>query len=437
MIQILFIFTPIMAQSLDSNLGTQLQGIVQNTDETAQNTQQTNLQKTDTDDYIVISLSLFAALGTILTWLTLRNESKQQLINRKFQKKILDDLLRHFFRNKIIIQAMAIKLNEKENTSEIEKNTFYPSEEHLLKLKVMPGDMKFDKFNNTPDFYDYLHQIEIKFRNFNTEVDVALSHIKDCNIEKSIKLRDLDTLDFKMQYLSVQVIFLILILRLINIDTINRKEKRKNNYLIKSFENDPFNEDLYIKKSIADILKQAKSEKKSSKDESYNSKLVEVEKSIVDSLNKESINKINDLEFYKMNLIELKKLGLSDNIINRIDELLIKNPCLSKHTRGLDGLYNGLDYVKEDVVKYIYSYLKEIYKNTLKAYSIDKSYNDMSRSLILGFTKDEDPKDNNLSKRHNFFDKILLDGKQNEFSKNLSNEINKELNKIKILKFKS
>ncbi|MDR2815276.1 MAG: hypothetical protein LBB62_01025 [Proteiniphilum sp.] len=185
-----------------------LNKIAQTSERISENTTPTHLTQTDIDEVANLLLAVFAALGTVLTWQAIRRESKQQQIKRTFQSKILSDLIRHMYRNKVCICATHRKLQEKGF------DRYYPSEEHLLKLKLLPEDLRFDRFDNTPDFYDILHELELKFRNFNTEVDVSLEHLKQQNIEAKTKIRDLEVLEFKSQLLTSDVINLMHTLKL-------------------------------------------------------------------------------------------------------------------------------------------------------------------------------------------------------------------------------
>lgn len=185
-----------------------LDKIAQASEKTSVNTNPTRLGRTDADELTNLLLSAFAALGTVLTWQAIRRESKQQQIKRTFQSKILSDLIRHMYRNKVCICATHRKLQEEGF------DRYYPSEEHLLKLKLLPEDLRFDRFDNTPDFYDILHELELKFRNFNIEVDVSLEHLKQQNIDEKTKIRDLEVLEFKSQLLTSDIINLMHTLKL-------------------------------------------------------------------------------------------------------------------------------------------------------------------------------------------------------------------------------
>ncbi|MDR1518104.1 MAG: hypothetical protein LBS52_08445 [Dysgonamonadaceae bacterium] len=127
------------------------------------------------------------------------------------------DLIRHLYRNKVVVCTLRWKLNEKEKVARklTEKyNLYYPSEEHLLKLKMLPEDLRLDRFENAPEHYDMLHKLELYFRNYNVEIDVALDHLKSKNLSVEVKDRDLDTLEFKSGFLTAEIDKLMLDLKL-------------------------------------------------------------------------------------------------------------------------------------------------------------------------------------------------------------------------------
>jgi|688.fasta_scaffold377699_1 hypothetical protein len=177
-----------------------VQRIQDSTRSIARNTEPTLLQATDTDEYVNLSLSLIAAFGTLLTAVAVQLEFRQRAISSEIQRRVLSDLVRHLYRNKVCVCATSWKLEEKGYARN------YPSEEHLLKLKVLPEDLRFDRFNNTPQYYDILHSLELKFRNYNTEIDVALAHLKDPLLTENIKRRDLQVLSKKSDYLTTEIL---------------------------------------------------------------------------------------------------------------------------------------------------------------------------------------------------------------------------------------
>lgn len=186
-----------------NSLTTKLDSITQSMNEISKNTEPTELSKTDFDEYVNITLGMIAAIGTFLTVLVIYLDTRQNRINTEFQLELIKDLIRHFYRNMAILGAIKLHLENKYNSS-------YPSEEHILKFKVLPEDLRINRFSTSPNHYGDLHKLEMQLRNFNIEVDVTLSHLKNEKLSEEIKRRDLDLLEFKFSQLTK---FLVNLLR--------------------------------------------------------------------------------------------------------------------------------------------------------------------------------------------------------------------------------
>ena len=189
--------------SSDQDVAFALGKIAESSEATSINTVRSYWERADWDEWATLIFSFIAALGTFLTWFAIKRETKQQEIKRRFQEKIFRDLIRHLYRNKVCVCATHWELQKKGF------DKFYPSEEHLLKLKVLPEDLRFDRFDNTPDYYDILHELELKFRNYNIEVDVTLEHLKIPQLSEATKKRDLNTLEWKSGFLTKEIIELM------------------------------------------------------------------------------------------------------------------------------------------------------------------------------------------------------------------------------------
>lgn len=202
--------------------------------EVRSNTIPTNLTQTDLDEWTGIFLAAVAAFGTIFTYIYVRKDYKQEQINKLFQQSIFKDLLRHNYRNFIVLHALKIKL-------ETDNFNSYPSEEHILKFKSLPEDLRINKFTTSAKNYDVLHRFELLLRNVNIEVDVFLDHLKNQELDMDIKKRDLKTMSFKFPMISEKIIEILTILdnkdfrteeqfrsylKSISSDNVNRKKSK-------------------------------------------------------------------------------------------------------------------------------------------------------------------------------------------------------------------
>lgn len=116
-------------------------------------------------------------------------------ISLNSQKGLMIDLVRHLYRNLVVTYAIQTKLEH------LGYDKCYPSEEHLLKLKVPVESIHLDAFYNDEELYTKINRLYLLLRNYNTEIDVALSHFPRQEIDVVIKKHDLATLMFKPGFL--------------------------------------------------------------------------------------------------------------------------------------------------------------------------------------------------------------------------------------------
>ena len=126
---------------------------------------------------------------------TLATQGNTQRISLKSQKGLMIDLVRHLYRNLVVTYAIQTKLEH------YGYDKYYPSEEHLLKLKVPVENIHLDAFYNKEELYTEVNKLYLLLRNYNTEIDVALRHFPRQEIDVVIKKHDLGTLMFKPGYL--------------------------------------------------------------------------------------------------------------------------------------------------------------------------------------------------------------------------------------------
>ena len=168
--------------------------IQQFTEETARNT---------TFDFWIDGINLIAIAGFIFTVFTYYSQNKTsentQKLSHEAQRNLLLDLVRHLYRNLVITYTIKTKLEDIGYEG-------YPSEEHLIKLKVPMENIHLEAFYGRDKEYEVMHDLYLKFRNYNEEIDVACMHFKDASLSQEAKRRDLDTLLFKPSFLTKRII---------------------------------------------------------------------------------------------------------------------------------------------------------------------------------------------------------------------------------------
>lgn len=141
-----------------------------------------------------------AVIAAIFSYITYRSQKKTEQhtvrTNLYSQRNILIDLIRHFYRNAVVTRAIQWKLQRRNFLA-------YPSEEHMIKLKVPMETIHLDA---TDENYGAMMDLYFKLRNYNIEVDVAMEHLSSTSIDEDTKRRDLATLMMKPGYLSKQIV---------------------------------------------------------------------------------------------------------------------------------------------------------------------------------------------------------------------------------------
>jgi hypothetical protein len=136
---------------------------------------------------------------TLLTARNVKEQTRQQEINKPAQDAILRGLIEHLYRNKVVACAVRWRL------SDLGYDKCYPSEEILLKMKILPEDLRLDRFDSSPDHYGKLHTLGMLFRNYTIDVDVALGHLKTRPVSQEVKEGDLLGLEYRSQLLTEKI----------------------------------------------------------------------------------------------------------------------------------------------------------------------------------------------------------------------------------------
>ena len=130
---------------------------------------------------------------------TKKAEQNTKRVSQEAQRKLLNELLRHLYRNYVITYTMRTKM------ADINYNG-YPSEEHFEKLKIPMENIHLDAFYGEDQKFQDMHVLYLNMRNYNEEIDVALKHIVNPVLKRETKDEDLDTLEFKVSYLTGRIV---------------------------------------------------------------------------------------------------------------------------------------------------------------------------------------------------------------------------------------
>lgn len=162
---------------------------------------------------IAVTSMVVSIVSAIYTWKGYRSQQQTETNTNNIQDKDvsrwLTDLIRHFYRDLVVVCAIERKLNES-YTSKEGNYTAYPSEEHFYKLVPMCDWMRLvnsRQLGMAIDQHDgvlSLPDLQVLFRNFEIEVKVACEHFKNPNLSIKTKKRDLNTLKFKACFLANQ-----------------------------------------------------------------------------------------------------------------------------------------------------------------------------------------------------------------------------------------
>ena len=146
-------------------------------------------------------LSLLVAIMTVIGIDQMRSKN----VDKATQYKLFIDMVRHLYRNKICTDTMLGKYLALKDSYP----NCYPSEEHYMKLKLLPSDIHFEEYYKDSEKFHKMHEMELLLRNYNIEIDVALAHISNPDVSFDVKLHDFKTLDFKTGFLTKKILDLL------------------------------------------------------------------------------------------------------------------------------------------------------------------------------------------------------------------------------------
>ena len=145
---------------------------------------------------------VIALIAGLIAWITYKSQKRTEEHTNNapisVQISVLNDLPRHFYRNLVCTCAVIFKFGGVKNPNQKQ----YPSESHFKKLQVLPDDFMLPiDTDNSDNSYRLMHENKLLFRNYNSETEVALEHIKRRNAGQEALTQDFDNLLFKPMFL--------------------------------------------------------------------------------------------------------------------------------------------------------------------------------------------------------------------------------------------
>ena len=122
-----------------------------------------------------------------------------QLLNSQSQYGIMINLVRHLYRNFVVMWAITNKMR-------ISGYKIYPAEIHLQKAKVSLDDIHLELFKGDEDIYAKLYDLVLQLRNYNLELDAATAHFMRSDLKPEVKEYDIRTLLLKPGQLADQIV---------------------------------------------------------------------------------------------------------------------------------------------------------------------------------------------------------------------------------------
>lgn len=136
------------------------------------------------------SISFLASIVTIAGFVSIFFYYKKIKISKECQQKIINDLIRHFFINCVIIEIIRARLEK-------EKFAVRPTDGVFSRFAVLDTDMCLDRFSVNSRNFEMIHEISLLFRNYNIVAGVAEKQFADDRIPNELKIQVLNDLFFR------------------------------------------------------------------------------------------------------------------------------------------------------------------------------------------------------------------------------------------------
>lgn len=150
-------------------------------------------------DTILGVATIASAIFGALVFYSIKLEFDKNRLSLGCQAAILQDLFRHLYRNKVVLNAML------RDWEALGFDKVRPSEDILLKTQTLPEDLNFSRFAISNDCYPRMHEIELNLRNYNIVAQTAAGHLKETTIPLDIKLSEVAQLERRSSKIQVMI----------------------------------------------------------------------------------------------------------------------------------------------------------------------------------------------------------------------------------------
>ncbi len=171
-----------------------------------------------------------AALAVSALTLVSQNKVAENtsMLSYKAQEQALYDLVRHLYRNMVVMWAILNRIDDAAQRSvrraegtppakSADKYGKYPSELHLIKAQAPIDNIHPELFVNDDCNYSDVNNMLLQLRNYNTELGIAANQLKEQNLTKDDKDYYIDTLLLKPAQLTNLVIKVLAALKGFNL----------------------------------------------------------------------------------------------------------------------------------------------------------------------------------------------------------------------------
>ena len=140
---------------------------------------------------VAILSAIFAGYSMYYAKKTLASQKQTECntyrLEPEVQKDLLIEMCRHLYRNMICSYTIGEKMR-------LSQYLVYPSEEHLVKMKVNLEDIHDELFYKQEDEFFMISKLYVLLRNYNAELDIICDHFRDSKLDTETKRRDIKTL---------------------------------------------------------------------------------------------------------------------------------------------------------------------------------------------------------------------------------------------------